>query len=193
MRAVSFAEAASSLERLQSWAESSGKSGGGSIGELVFERGIAGIEEVARKTSKFDQESLSELVPSLTEGAFQRNWRVPSEFPLCPPTASEGALVAYLESLSEGATFARHPKFETGRETTVVKAMFDNSRNAICLIGDMGVDGVKRWALAKVYIEDGKFIHESEGTFFGEEGAEKYFQIALGNEWSGGDVFDDYC
>lgn len=39
---------------------------------------------------------------------------------------------------------------------------------------------------------DGFFCHEGT-TFFEEEGAKKYFTLAIGEEWTGGDVFDDYC
>jgi hypothetical protein len=31
------------------------------------------------------------------------------------------------------------------------------------------------------------------GSFFDENGAKKYFTLAQGKEWTGGDVFDDYC
>lgn len=30
-------------------------------------------------------------------------------------------------------------------------------------------------------------------SFFQEDGLEKYYTIALGQEWKGGNVFDDYC
>ena len=41
--------------------------------------------------------------------------------------------------------------------------------------------------------ENGEFIHESIRTFFTEEGANKYYTLSLGNEWTGGDVFEDGC
>ena len=34
---------------------------------------------------------------------------------------------------------------------------------------------------------------ESIRTFFSEEGAEKYYTLSLGKEWTGGDVMEDYC
>lgn len=37
------------------------------------------------------------------------------------------------------------------------------------------------------------FVHKSLHMHFSEERARKYFTIACGQEWTGGDVFDDYC
>ena len=50
-------------------------------------------------------------------------------------------------------------------------------------------DGV----LARVYIEDEKFVHENKGSFFTDDGAKKYYTLELGREWTGGEVFDDFC
>ena len=29
--------------------------------------------------------------------------------------------------------------------------------------------------------------------YFAEESLEKYYTLAMGREWTGGNVFDDYC
>jgi hypothetical protein len=50
---------------------------------------------------------------------------------------------------------------------------------------------IKDWSLAKVYISDELFVHESLGTYFGLDGVQKGFTIALGLEWKGGETFDD--
>jgi hypothetical protein len=52
---------------------------------------------------------------------------------------------------------------------------------------------VKPWSLAKVTHEGGKFVHESCGTFFALDGAEKQFTLIQGLSWQGGDSIDDYC
>jgi len=44
-----------------------------------------------------------------------------------------------------------------------------------------------------VTFEDGRFVHESQGTFFTVEGAEKNFALAQGVPWEGGDTFDDFA
>jgi hypothetical protein len=52
---------------------------------------------------------------------------------------------------------------------------------------------VKNYALAKITFENGYYIYESLGTFFFEVGAEKQFLLEQGLEWTGREVFDDYC
>lgn len=53
--------------------------------------------------------------------------------------------------------------------------------------------GVTSFALAEIRYEDESFIHESIRTFFSEEGAEKYYTLSLGKEWTGGEVLEDNC
>ncbi|NJM82293.1 MAG: hypothetical protein HC844_07205 [Tabrizicola sp.] len=65
--------------------------------------------------------------------------------------------------------------------------------NAIYLLGEHGDDAIKSWSLAQITFEDGQFVHESQGSFFERDGAEKAFMLAQGLPWEGGDVFDDYC
>jgi len=37
------------------------------------------------------------------------------------------------------------------------------------------------------------YVHESLGSFFGEDGAKKYFCLEQGLELKEGDTIDDYC
>jgi hypothetical protein len=39
----------------------------------------------------------------------------------------------------------------------------------------------------------GRFVHESCGTFFAFDGADKQFSLIQGLPWEGGDSIDDYC
>ena len=52
-------------------------------------------------------------------------------------------------------------------------------------------NGVKKWYLCGIYIEDGKYIHESIGSYFHEDGGRKYFTLNTGGTWLGGEVYDD--
>jgi DNA-binding transcriptional MocR family regulator len=51
----------------------------------------------------------------------------------------------------------------------------------------------KSWALAQITLENGVFVHANCGSFFMDDGAQKYFTLAQGHEWTGGETFDDYC
>jgi hypothetical protein len=53
-------------------------------------------------------------------------------------------------------------------------------------------DPVKPWAVAKVTIENGKFVHEAMGTFFELNGAKKAHFKLLDIPFSGESI-DDYC
>ena len=73
----------------------------------------------------------------------------------------------------------------------VVKAEISLDQNHIAVITT--TSGVTNYALTEVKYDSGYYIHESIRTFFSEEGAEKYYTLSLGKEWTGEDVMEDYC
>jgi len=178
MRTVTQAEAAYSRKRLLDWAESESPSNGGTLGDWIYGPHPAPEEEEA-----------GSLVESRTPGAVQRNWRLPAEFPLSPQPGQEKTLEAYFQSLKEDAVFA----VSRFGQTTVVKAALGSEGAALLVWGELGEGAVKPWSLAKVTHEGDKFVHESCGTFFALEGAEKQFTLIQGLPWEGGDSIDDYC
>lgn len=178
MRAVSPSEAETSRKRMLDWAQSDRPSGGGTLGDWVFGRDATPVEGPTER-----------LVASKTPGAVQRNWRVPAEFPLCPETTEEMPLDTYYRRLKEGSVAVVTP-FD---QTTVGKAAKSADGTALFILGAHGEGAIKPWSLAQVTFEDNTFIHESLGTFFTKEGAEKEFTLAQGLPWEGGETFDDYC
>lgn len=179
MRTVTKAEADYSLKRMTAWAQSDRSSSGGSLGDWIFGRAVApAIEEPSE-----------ELVESKTFGAVQRNWRVPAEFPMCPEVNEEKPLEKYLERLDEGSVAVITP----WGETKVGKAAMSTDGRAVFILGEHGDGAIKPWSLAQVTFEGGKYVHESRGTFFTHEGAEKEFTLIQGLPWEGGDTVDDYC
>ena len=64
---------------------------------------------------------------------------------------------------------------------------------AIFVLGEQGEEAIKPWSLARITFEEGQFVHESCGTFFTPDGAEKEFTLIQGLIWEGGDTHDDYC
>jgi len=180
MRTVTPQEAEASYQRLLAWAASENGSTGGSLGDWLYRRGQNQQEVVPEQTP---------LVKAKTPGAFQRNWKVPSEFPNCPIEAPGDALAVYAGRLQEGAVFAQN----YFGASTVTSVALELTRDAILVLGDHGEDAIKQWSLARVELEDGSFVHESLGTFFSREGAEKQFCLAQGLPWDGGDSIDDYC
>lgn len=178
MRTVTKDEAEYSLERMLVWAASGRPSGGGSLGDWIFRRSAALVEEPRPK-----------LVASKTPGAVQRNWQVPAEFPLCPEPKDEAPLATYFPCLQEGAVAVISP----WGETKVGRAAMSEDGTAIFILGSHGGDAIKPWSLAQITFEDGQYVHESCGTFFTRDGAEKEFTLIQGLSWEGGETFDDYC
>ncbi|CAD7056168.1 HNH endonuclease [Pseudorhizobium halotolerans] len=154
MRTVSQAEAAYSLERMLAWAKSDRPSQGGSLGTWIFGRSMPPVGAPP-----------PELVLSKTIGAVQRNWKIPAEFPQCPSIAGEAQLTRYYERLTPGTVVAV-PPYTT---TLVDKAAISEDGAKLYILGSHGDDEIKPWSLASVTFEDGKFVHESLGTFFSYE------------------------
>ena len=125
-------------------------------------------------------------IRSLTQNALERGWKAPYEFPFCPQQG--GDLKSYFDAIRIGEEVAigkGYSFFATG------KAM-NRDRTAICLKTESENDSVKPYGVMAITMEDGWFIHEGRG-YSDEEGQAKYFTIATGEEWTGGDVFDDLC
>jgi hypothetical protein len=103
-------------------------------------------------------------VQSPTPNAMQRNWKIPSEFLMCPDMIS---LSEYAVRLKFGTVFARN---SFGQSLTVIAAEGDGFLSVLCNLFE---NPIKQWSLAKVTIENGKFIHEAVGTYFSLQGAMK--------------------
>lgn len=147
-------------------------------------------EELIEEENRRIHEALYGLKPSLTPGALQLNWKVPSEFPLCPAQNSPTPLQDYLKNIKAGEVFCRNEVYES----IVFKADISDDGNTLAVITTSAhVKGVSGFVLCTITYQDGHFIHENQRSFFEEIGAEKHFTLALGHEWTGGEVPDDFC
>jgi len=210
MRAVTPKEADRSLKRWQEWAEKPKEERtpkGNGVGEWIFSEEemaearkwmggshYAGpynsyaehIAAVEAENQRIYEEQYG-LKDSLTPGAKQLNWKTLCEFPLCPQEITDTPLQDYLARLTKGAICVRNQY----QANPVWKADISVDGKNLALLTK--IDGVTNYALCTITFDGQYFIHESIRTFFSEDGAEKYFTEALGREWAGGDVFEDYC
>jgi hypothetical protein len=217
MRAVTKEEAERSLKRWNEWAAKpleERKPKGQGVGEWIYEEDKlaaspkpnsrpryagpynswvehkAAIEEANRRW----YEEQYGLKDSLTPGAKQLDWKTPREFLLCPTEGQERTLQAYLNNLVKGQVFTRTQYGDGG---VVLDCGFNEADNAVYVLtykAEMvGIPFGKPWALCKITLQDGFFVHENQHSFFEEDGGQKYFTLAMGREWTGGKVFDDYC
>ena len=183
MRTVSPDEARSSLERMLVWARRDERDLGETLGTWVQRRGLI------KEEMQLAQEKESGTKPSLTDGAAQRKWQVPTEFPRCPKPGSQSDLQTYAAALSTGDVFSRN---QFGDVLVLAKGWTPDG-SGLLIMSQMPESTQKHWALAQVTREDGVFVHDNCGSFFMEDGAQKYFTLAQGLEWTGGETFDDYC
>jgi len=146
-------------------------------------------EEIEEMNQRIYEEEYG-LKESLTPGALQLNWKVKSEFPLCPQEHSSTPLQDYMANLKQESVFCHNNVYES----FVHKADISEDGNTLAVITTSEhVKGGSGFVLCTITYKDGHFIHENRHSYFEEIGAEKYFTLALGREWTGGDVFDDFC
>ena len=163
MGTVSQKEADESLNRWLKWVKSPLET---NAGMQLFEKGV-------RK--------------SKTYGAAQRNWYPSGEFPCCPQEKGEKPLEGYLNNIKIGAIFYKNHKYEH----KVIDASISDDGNELYV--KCVVEGaIKPFILATVTYENDWYVH-SCSRYFDPSSMEKYFTLGLGQEWTGGDVFDDYC
>ena len=216
MRTVTPEEAQNCKERMTLWASTDKKPNGGFIGEWVYEpikkpqktfgrksrlemalanfpdandmpigacRNVGNtIEEVRTYSGE------SELVMALTKMCAQNNWRVPSCFPCCPEEISIDALEEYYRNLSVGAVFSYNDSYP---KSVVLEFVKTKDSTAILVMCEK--EGMKPWSVAEITFENNLFIHTNLGSYFDKVGADKTFCLKQGLEWTGGEVFDDFC
>lgn len=144
--------------------------------------------EIEAETYRHYEEKLA-LKDSLTIGAKQLKWKTPSEFLLCPGINQDHTLSSYIQNLEPGMLFSQT---SFGKGGKVLEAGYNQKDNAIYVL-TVNDESMKPWAICKITLQDGFFIHENLGSFFQENGGKKRFTLLMGREWTGGDVFDDFC
>lgn len=181
MRTVSKEEASKCLRNLTRWSkeDSQTSSKGKGIGPWIF-------KEINQADSATDGYALKD---SLTHGAKQRNWKTPTEF-LLSPHEQKKSLELYLSKMQKGIIFSRTQYGDGG---VICDYGYNPDDYSIYVLTYKEVGAIKPWALSRITLEDGYYVHENKHSFFQEDGGKKYFTLAMGKEWTGGEVFDDYC
>lgn len=80
-------------------------------------------------------------------------------------------------------------------KTIVLEAALCKEKQQIivkCESGD-GERAIKPWSVGIITFENGLYVHSLYKTCFRKDSADKYFTVLQGKEWTGGDVFDDFC
>jgi hypothetical protein len=185
MCAVTIQEAQASKERLLAWAKDDKPLEGGSLGEWIYNR-----SESNQFASNVEEEL--EIINSLTQNAVQnaRNWKTPSEFHCCPQKNTPNPIAGYGANSNVGKVFSIN-KYTSSIIECFAISKDENTLWIMCKSGDE--NPIKPYSLAEITYQNDVFVHNSLGTFFEKDGAEKQFTLAQGLEWKGTDTIDDNC
>ncbi len=176
MRTVSKSEAEESRRRLLEWAESDLALKGGQLGEWVY----------GLRTRNAHSAVESQDIQSATPMAIQRNWKTIGEFPACPESIGADPLSEYAARLEPGTVFHASTFGDT------VTEMAGENAALLGVLCRMPQPSAKDWALSKITVENGKFVHESMGTFFSLDGALNAYRKLLGVDAPHVETIDDY-
>ena len=199
MRTVTSDEAKIAYENIKKWSENSKQPQGKQIDEWIFTERKPKLSYsqpidktlIKVKENEYVDENDNESVKqSATPNAIQVDWKVISEFPLCPQVIGDDPLYDYHLNLRKDSIFCQNSTYSSKVVDSVLI-----KQNAMLVVMTYSVfKSPKPWAIAKItYTNDGNFIHTNEGSFFEEEGALKKYTLLQGKEWTGGDSKDDYC
>lgn len=204
MRTVSKEEAKRTLDNMNEWASLPiEEPKGGNMGEWIYKSlGFNPQMQIMNELSQRNNQNqpVKSVHPSIEirnrltnahspETAVQKDWKTPTDFPICPTIISETPLQDYYNRLSKGALITSN----VYGGVIVIDFAIKEDKSYIWVLGKRTEDNpIKAWTLTGIYFEDGKFVHENLHSFFEEKGGQKYFTLAQGKEWNGGDCIDDY-
>ncbi|MBR6311843.1 MAG: HNH endonuclease [Oscillospiraceae bacterium] len=107
------------------------------------------------------------------------------------PVDSDLSLEKYFDNLAVNETFC-YKDYTSGRYSYSILDYCLNKETAVLSVATCSSDGVKSLFLTSITLHDNQFYYSTR-SFFSPDGLEKYLTLAKGEEWTGGDVFDDYC
>ena len=123
---------------------------------------------------------------SKTYRAAQKNWHLAGVFPNCPSDEEKQTLEDYQANLKPGSIL-----FERDNEIITVIDSAINQEIKTLNVKCSRSGTVKEHCLIIINLENEWFVHSIKAYFDGKS-LEKYFTLAQGEQWEGGDVFDDY-
>lgn len=145
----------------------------------------------AKSSSEYERTEHFYYYPSLTPKAAQVNqWRTLGYFP-CVERCSEVSLEAYAKVLREGDNVYLAQSIE-GYAFYADKWEISPDGKNLWIVCHQKENAVKPFVLMSVECKNGFLIHSCQ-VFFDENVALKYFELAMGRDWTGPDPIDDFC
>ena len=107
------------------------------------------------------------------------------------PNGDSIALEEYCNNLKVNKIFC-YKDYRSGRVSYKILEYYLNKDTKVLTVATSSVGGIKSLYLTSITLDGDSFIYDTR-SFFSPDGLEKYMTIAKGEEWTGGDVFDDFC
>lgn len=109
------------------------------------------------------------------------------------PIGGELSLQEYYDNLKPNKRFC-YKTYRSGTYGYRILDYYYNKDTGVLSVATQSEDkeGVKTLFLTSVTIKNNEFEYSTR-SFFSPDGLEKYMTLARGEEWTGGDVIDDYC
>lgn len=169
MKTVSQEEAAESLKSWKQWA-----------------RDAAEQKTVRMREGRREREEKRSFLPRHNYGNSPSAMQYPLE-----PKAAEASLEDYYNELKLKHTLAYKNHYGEISSYRITDFYLNRETNVLTVATELE-DGLKKYYLTYITIEDNHFSYEAR-SFFSPEGQKKYMTIARGEKWTGGEVIDDYC
>ena len=119
-----------------------------------------------------------------------RNGRNGMTYPL-EPKGVEKTLEGYFDNLDISEVFC-YKDYPSGRYSYTILEYYLNTETNVLSVATTNPGGIKSLFLTSVTLGVYGFEYETR-SFFSSDGLEKNMTLAKGEEWTGGEVFEDYC
>lgn len=119
----------------------------------------------------------------------QRNNKIES-YPF-EPAGVNPTLSVYANNLKIGEVFYSRT-YKSEKIEYKILDFYYNDKMKTLSVATTSKGGVKNLFLTTITRKNDEFVYETR-SFFDPNGIDKYMTLAKGLEWTGGDVFDDFC
>ena len=187
MRSVSKEEAKCTLENMNEWANTPNeKPKGGKVGEWIYKPlGANPKMGATRELTLFEQPrngnqpmlahpnpAPKETISVYTNAnspicAVQKDWKTPTDFPLCPLYVSDSGLLDYYNNLSKEKVLTSNVY---GSTKIIDYAINEDKTYIWVLCNRTERNSIKPWTLAGIYVDGGKFVNENLHSFIEKTG-----------------------
>ena len=111
-------------------------------------------------------------------------------FPL-EPVGGKLSLEEYCNKLNVGKEFC-YKYYDGERNSYQIKDYYLNKETGVLAVATINDSSMKKYYLTSITLNNNCYSYDVD-SYFQEESLNKYMTLAKGEEWTGGDVFDDFC